>query len=106
MDNALDAAGRHGRVLVRTSHDDGCVSVEISDNGPGIPVQLLEDIWTPFFTTKEPGKGTGLGLAICRDIILSLGGVLTAQNRADGTGARLTLSLPIHPAAPTSTTQG
>ncbi len=106
MDNALDAVGRDGRVRVRTSHDQGSVSVEISDNGPGIPAQLLERIWAPFFTTKEPGRGTGLGLAISRDIILSLDGVLTAQNREDGTGARFTFSLPIHPAAQTSTSQG
>lgn len=103
LDNALDAVGSKGTVLVHTSHTEEAVSIEVRDTGPGIPARLLKNIWTPFFTTKEPGKGTGLGLAISQDIIQDLGGALTAQNRHDGTGACFTITLPVHPRQPQST---
>lgn len=103
LDNALDAVGSRGTVLVRTHHTEEQVCIEVRDTGPGIPARLLKTIWTPFFTTKEPGKGTGLGLAISRDTILALGGALTAQNRHDGTGACFTITLPVHPRQPKST---
>jgi signal transduction histidine kinase len=70
LDNAIDAIGENGAIIIRTSHDDRWVKVEIEDNGEGIPETVLPHIFDPFFTTKEPGKGTGMGLNISHSIIV------------------------------------
>src|SRR6202030_2715180 len=62
IDNAIDAMHGKGELRVRTYRDEGCVVVEIGDNGPGISPQVQPHIFEPFFTTKEVGEGTGLGL--------------------------------------------
>jgi signal transduction histidine kinase len=64
LDNAIDALGGEGQITIRTRQDAGSVVVEIEDNGPGIPPEVLPRIFDPFFTTKPVGSGTGLGLAI------------------------------------------
>lgn len=69
IDNAVDAMGGNGVIVLRTYIEDHNVVVEITDNGPGIPEYLLTRIYEPFFTTKPPGSGTGLGLHISHDII-------------------------------------
>jgi len=69
IDNAVDAMSGKGEIVLRTYEDDRHVIVEIIDNGPGIPEEILSRIYEPFFTTKSPGKGTGLGLHISHDII-------------------------------------
>lgn len=103
MGNALDAAGEHGEISVRTSLAGNHICIEVSDNGPGMPDAVLKQIWQPFFTTKEQGKGTGLGLAISRQIVSSLGGELTAHNKTGETGAVFTVKIPINQGATTST---
>ena len=70
IDNAVDAAGKDGRIRVRTFRDGERVAVEIGDNGPGIPQELQPRIFEPFFTTKEVGSGTGLGLDVARRIVV------------------------------------
>ena len=74
IDNAADAITSSGRedgmVTLRTSADDGTVTVEIEDNGTGIPEGDLDRIFDAFFTTKPPGSGTGLGLDISYSIIV------------------------------------
>ena len=70
LDNAIDAVGEQGVIAIRTSFDDRWVTVEIEDNGEGIPDTALPHIFDPFFTTKEPGKGTGMGLNISHNIIV------------------------------------
>ncbi len=74
IDNAADAVTSSGRedgmVTLRTSADDGSVTVEIEDNGTGIPEGDLDRIFDAFFTTKPPGSGTGLGLDISYSIIV------------------------------------
>jgi signal transduction histidine kinase len=70
IDNAIDAMDGHGRLRVRTSHDERAVLVEIADQGRGIPRELASRIFDPFFTTKEVGKGSGLGLDIVRRIVI------------------------------------
>ncbi len=69
IDNAVDAAGEGGKIILRTSHDDGQITVEIEDAGPGVPEEIRGRIFDPFFTTKEVGAGTGLGLDVVRRIV-------------------------------------
>ncbi len=76
LDNALDAIEETsgGTVGVRTFSTDGFVCILIYDTGPGIPEELKERIFEPFYTTKGQGKGTGLGLYICSEIVKEHGG--------------------------------
>jgi C4-dicarboxylate-specific signal transduction histidine kinase len=69
------------------------VEITIADNGPGIPKDLLDQIFEPFVTTKEPGHGTGLGLAVCARLIEGMGGVIRAENGLRA-GAQFNLVLP------------
>ncbi len=69
IDNAVSAMGEQGVITIRTSCDGDHVTVEIADNGPGIPKEIQPRIFDPFFTTKDVGDGTGLGLDVARRII-------------------------------------
>ena len=69
LDNAADAMGGKGEIMIRTSTKDGWACVEIEDNGPGIPADVQARIFDPFFTTKAPGQGTGLGLSTTYSIV-------------------------------------
>jgi hypothetical protein len=69
------------------------VEIVVEDNGPGIPKKLLDQIFEPFVTTKEPGKGTGLGLAVCSRLVESMGGSIRADS-VEGEGATFTVTLP------------
>ena len=69
IDNAIDAMGGKGELRVRTYREDGCVVVEIGDNGPGISPEVQPHIFEPFFTTKGVGEGTGLGLDTVQRIV-------------------------------------
>jgi len=69
LDNAIDAAPPESKVRVRTWVENGLVCVGIADEGPGIPPEMRERIFQPFFTTKPSGVGTGLGLEIARRIV-------------------------------------
>lgn len=78
IDNAADAiveGGRtDGRITLRGYRIDDGVTVEVEDNGPGIPPEIADRVFDSFFTTKPPGSGTGLGLDISRGIVLDLHG--------------------------------
>ncbi|MCA9700433.1 MAG: HAMP domain-containing protein, partial [Myxococcales bacterium] len=79
--------------------------VRVDDEGPGIDPKTLEQIYDPFFTTKEPGEGTGLGLSIAYGIIHDHGGWIVARNREEG-GASFEIWLPEYdPEAPPSEPQ-
>lgn len=69
LDNAIDAMDGKGTIAIRTGHDGDDALIEIRDDGPGIPPEIQERIWEPFFTTKAVGQGTGLGLDIALRII-------------------------------------
>lgn len=70
LDNAIDALAGEGTITLRTSFDEEGITVEIEDDGPGIPDDIQKRIFDPFFTTKPPGQGTGLGLDIAYNIIV------------------------------------
>ena len=70
LDNAIDALGDAGTITVATRRNGDCATVEISDDGPGIPDEIREHVFDSFFTTKRVGDGTGLGLATARLIVV------------------------------------
>ena len=98
IENAVDAAGVGGWVLLSSTAADDRVVVEVRDSGPGVPRELRARIFEPFFTTKAAGKGTGLGLAIARDIARRHGGDLELTEEG-AFGVRLWLPTGSSPAA-------
>lgn len=69
------------------------VYLVVADNGRGVPNDLLQKIYDPFFTTKPAGEGTGMGLAVTHRLVKEHGGTITVENRAEG-GAMFTVSFP------------
>lgn len=92
--DAIESFKENGNISISTFKNDNNVIIEITDDGPGIPKDKIENIFTPFFTTKEVGKGTGLGLSISQNIIKSYNGSLLAENN-EFAGAKFTIILPI-----------
>jgi signal transduction histidine kinase len=92
IDNAVDAMGGKGRLTVRTWHDSGQATVEIADDGPGVPPDIQDRMWEPFFTTKGVGEGSGLGLDIVRRIVQRRhGGSIRLVSRPGDTRFQVTL---------------
>ena len=83
-----------GQIIISAMLANDRILIDVSDSGPGIPVEYLEKIWAPFFTTKPAGKGSGLGLYISRGIIADHNGKMTVDNQKDG-GAKFSIELPI-----------
>jgi signal transduction histidine kinase len=90
--NALQAMPEGGHIRVGLRAEGGRAFIEIEDAGQGIPADLSEKIWDPFFTTKD--KGTGLGLGIVKNIIEAHGGSIRIANR-EPQGAHVTIELPV-----------
>lgn len=88
------AEGKHHRLTVRTRPIPDAIRIEIEDTGGGVPANLLERIFNPFFTTKPTGHGTGLGLSISLGIVREHEGRIWAENVAQG-GARFIVELPV-----------
>jgi C4-dicarboxylate-specific signal transduction histidine kinase len=89
--NGAQAAGAAGRVDVTCAVSGDRLLCRVEDDGPGFAPEALENLATPFFTTRE--GGTGLGLAISHRILEDLGGRLRVENRDEG-GARVILDFP------------
>jgi Signal transduction histidine kinase regulating C4-dicarboxylate transport system len=96
VNNAVDAQPQGGDIFIETRMNHATKSVELlfEDNGVGIPHENRKHIFSPFFTTKDPGKGTGLGLSICKNIIIAHDGRITLENR-NGNGTKFVISLPV-----------
>ena len=101
--NALDAMAESGRLTVnsrvlsdyrlsKNERQSRMVVVEVCDDGPGIPQEDLENIWTPFFSGKA--TGTGLGLTICHKIVTEHRGMIKVESDP-GHGAKFTVLLPL-----------
>ena len=86
--------GHHHRLTVRTRRNADSIRIEIEDTGAGIPANLIERIFNPFFTTKPTGSGTGLGLSISLGIVREHEGRIWAENPQQ-TGARFVVEIPI-----------
>ena len=95
LTNAAQAlTGReNSTITIETSGTDREVEVKITDNGPGIPPDVLPKIWDPFFTTKDVGEGTGLGLSIVHELVQRQGGDIACVTKV-GEGTTFTVKLP------------
>lgn len=93
----LNAAQAHGaglRLVINTAADgEGRIVITITDNGPGIPPEIIARVFDPFFTTKDVGAGTGMGLAVVYDVIRRYGGE-TGVESEPGMGTTFTIRLP------------
>ncbi|MGE5276887.1 MAG: ATP-binding protein [Acidobacteriota bacterium] len=91
IDNALEACGEKGEILVRLSDREGCCTIEVADTGRGVPARDRDKLFLPDFTTK--GRGTGLGLAIVYRIIADHRGTIRVEDNPPR-GARFIIELP------------
>ena len=91
--NALQATPAGGRVELAAATADGDLLISVQDSGAGVPPDLRERIWEPFFTTRQ--RGTGLGLAIVRKRVQEVGGSASLDVNRNGKGALFLLRLPL-----------
>ncbi|MFO7946308.1 MAG: response regulator, partial [Armatimonadota bacterium] len=91
--NARQSIENHGEIILRTRSDDETVTIQVIDNGPGIPDDLLHRITEPFFTTKGD-HGSGLGLSVAQRIVTRHRGQLHFDTEI-GRGTTVTISLPV-----------
>ena len=102
--NAIQAMDGHGTLTLRTAREnENMIRVEIGDDGPGIPADIMDRIFTPFFTTKAFGEGTGLGLDLARRIIVEKHhGDIRVESAPGNT--RFIILLPLEAPAPEAAT--
>ena len=83
-----------GLVTVQTKKLNHILEIRVSDNGNGIPQNIIDKIFQPFFTTKPTGEGTGLGLSLSYDIIKAHGGEIQVETK-EGEGSEFIIQLPV-----------
>ena len=101
LDNAAKYAPAGTAIAIRSAREDNWVSLQVTDEGAGIPRDELESVFDKFYRAQKGDHvrpGTGLGLAIARGFVEAMHGTISADNRCDRSGAVLTIRLPI-PAA-------
>jgi signal transduction histidine kinase len=92
--NAVESQPNGGRVKIGAARRNGCLVIEVCDQGPGVPAETRSKILEPFFTTKA--SGTGLGLAIVARRLNEIGGTLDCESPVkDGRGTKFTVTLPL-----------
>ena len=94
INNAIQAIPQKGEIKINSSFENNSVIVEIIDNGNGIVKENLENIFLPFYSSKDYGKGTGLGLAIAKRIINEHKGEILVESKV-GKGTKFTLVFPV-----------
>ncbi|MDH5390988.1 MAG: PAS domain S-box protein, partial [Candidatus Bathyarchaeota archaeon] len=92
--NAIDAMPIGGKLAITSKESNANMEITFADTGIGMTKEIMEKIWTPFFTTKA--KGMGLGLAICKRIIEAHGGSISVESTV-GKGTTFTVTIPIKP---------
>ena len=99
IQNGIDAIEKAGKVVisVRKPEDDDCLEILVRDTGQGIPKEVLSEIFTPFFTTKQLGKGTGMGLSIVYGVVKMHSGEISVDSDV-GKGTAFTIRLPLNDA--------
>jgi two-component system, NtrC family, sensor kinase len=80
-------------VIVSTTNLGNHVEIRVKDNGPGIPADIVDKVFQPFFTTKPTGSGTGLGLSLAYDIVKAHSGEMKVDSE-QGEGSEFTVILP------------
>ncbi|HUT58403.1 MAG TPA: ATP-binding protein [Phycisphaerae bacterium] len=91
--NALHAMPMGGELTVRTESRDDLILLIVEDTGIGMGEETIDEIFIPFFTTKDIGQGTGLGLAVVHGIVTSHGGSIKVQSK-EGQGSRFEIEFP------------
>lgn len=95
---AVRSLGRPGRIAIRAtmtgSGPDRRMRIAIADDGPGVPVEIIDRLFVPFVTTKAPGEGTGLGLSVSFGIVAGHGGTIRHEPTPGG-GATFIIELPV-----------
>ena len=94
--NACDAVEGNGTIRIRTRPDADGVLLEFEDDGAGMPEEVRQRIFEPFYTTKPVGQGTGLGLSLSHGIVESHGGTMEVRSVA-GEGTTFSIRLPLEP---------
>jgi signal transduction histidine kinase len=92
--NSIQAMPNGGKLKIKTSLTNGCISLMIIDTGVGISKEIIDKIFMPFFTTKDVDEGTGLGLSVVHGIIAIHKGTLRVESRLDH-GTQFEIKLPI-----------
>lgn len=93
LDNAIYAVPKNGEIIIETSAGDKNVTVKITDNGQGIPADILTRVFDPFFTTKKVGEGTGIGLDLVSRIVKRHNGEVKVDSAPGKT--RFCVSIPL-----------
>ncbi len=91
--NAIQAMGRGGKLTIRTFADQHRVCFSVADNGPGIEEKILDQIFVPFFTTKDVDEGNGLGLSVVHGIVTAHAGTIDVHTEI-GEGTTFTIRIP------------
>lgn len=96
--NALDSMDEGGTVSIELRQRDRMAELIFADTGCGMPAEVLENIFEPFFTRSRTGKGTGLGLSISHRIVNQHGGEIEAASAGPNQGSTFTVRIPLEPA--------
>jgi len=92
--NAMQAMPDGGTLTITTRQDGGTAVIEVQDTGVGMTEDVVKEIFSPFFTTKDVGEGTGLGLSVVHGIVSAHGGTIDVESEV-GKGAKLIVRLPL-----------
>ncbi|HEY1381472.1 MAG TPA: ATP-binding protein [Gemmataceae bacterium] len=98
--NALDSMDEGGVLTISLAQSGPTAEIRFADTGCGMPPEVLDKIFEPFFTANRTGKGTGLGLSISHRIVTQHGGEIEATSPGPGRGSTFAVRLPLPPAAP------